>query len=684
MKKHLLVLFAALLSLAASAQTKVEIDGIWYNLTPKKVKQAEVTYKGSSYDEYTDEYSGSITIPATVTYEGVNYSVTSIGRYAFYYCSSLKSITIPEGVTSIGDGAFEKCSSLTAITIPEGVTSIGRYAFQYCGSLKSITIPENSQLTSIGDHAFYYCSYLTTINIPEGVTSIGMYAFKDCIRLTTITIPENSQLTSIGNHAFENCSKLTAITIPEGVTSIGGSAFRYCGSLKTVINYSDLNIKRGSSGNGYVGYYADRVIHVDEWIDGYAFKTVDGVHYLNGYMGNDTELTLPNSYNNNNYQIGDEAFRKCSSLTAITIPEGVTSIGSSAFSGCSSLTTITIPEDSKLTSIGNHAFDVCSSLTAITIPEGVTSIGNSAFSGCSSLTSITIPEGVTSIENYAFEDCSSLTAINIPEGVTSIGYGAFSGCSSLTTITITEDSKLTSIESWAFEDCSSLTAITIPKGVTSIGSSAFRYCRSLKSVINFSDLNIQRGSSDNGYAGYYANRVIHVDDCIDGYAFKTVDGVHYLNCYIGNDTELTLPNSYNNNNYQIGDSAFYGCSSLTTIVLPKNLKNIGSQAFAYCSELLDVYCYAEEVPSTESNAFDGSYIEYTTLHVPASALETYKITSPWSNFGTIVSLTDEEMGIEDSELNIQNSETIYDLRGRRVEKAEKGIYIVNGKKVVIK
>ena len=168
MKKHLLVLFAALLSLAASAQTKVEIDGIWYNLTPKKVKQAEVTYKGSSYDEYTDEYSGSITIPATVTYEGVNYSVTSIGRYAFYYCSSLKSITIPE----------------------------------------------NSQLTSIGDHAFYYCSYLTTINIPEGVTSI-----------------ESS--------AFYNCSSLIAITIPESVTSIRSSAFNGCSSLLDIYCYAE-------------------------------------------------------------------------------------------------------------------------------------------------------------------------------------------------------------------------------------------------------------------------------------------------------------------------------------------------------------------------------------------------------------------------------------------------------------
>ena len=276
MKKHVLFLFATLLPLVASAQTKVEIDGIWYNLV-SKAKQAEVTYKGDSYNSY-NEYSGSITIPATVTHNGVEYSVTSIEDNAFRFCYSLTDISIPEGVTSIGGNAFQECSRLTAITIPENsqLTSIGSYTFYDCRSLNEITLPEG--VTSFGECAFYYCSSLTDINIPESVTSIGQNAFRECYSLTDITITES--VTSIGNGAFYDCRSLTDITITEGVTSIGNSTFRNCSNL--------------------------------------------------------TAITIPESVT----RIGDYAFRGCSSLTTITLPKGVWSIYNEAFAGCSELTDV--------------------------------------------------------------------------------------------------------------------------------------------------------------------------------------------------------------------------------------------------------------------------------------------------------------------------------------------------------
>ena len=567
MKKHLLFILAALLPLVASAQTKAEIDGIWYNLV-SKAKQAEVTFKGDSYNSYWDEYSGSITIPATVTYEGVSYSVISIGEGAFRNCSSLTAITLPENsqLTSIGGYAFQYCSSLTAINIPEGVTSIGERAFYDCSSLTAITLPEG--VTSIGNLAFYDCtgeltvncnipsassgvfysSNFTKVTIGSEVTSIGDYAFSDC-SLTSITIPENSQLKIIGEGAFVWCSSLTAITIPEGVTSIGKSAFSSCRSL--------------------------------------------------------TAITLPESVTS----IGEGAFNACSSLTSITLPESVTSIGDYAFNDCSSLTAINIPESSQLTSIGGWAFYWCSSLTAITIPESVTSIGSSAFWGCRSLTAITIPEGVTSIEEDAFGYCYSLTTITIPESVTSIGYCAFYDCSSLTAITIPE--SVTSIGSSAFFGCRSLTAINIPEGVTSIGSSAFWGCSSLTAIT------VAEGNAKYDSRGG-CNAIIETNS----------------NTLIRGCSTTIIPESVTS----IGRSAFEDCRSLTAINIPEGVTSIEDYAFSYCTSLTDVYCYAEEVPTTQTNAFYNSNIENATLHVPANALNAYKTTASWSSFGKFETL----------------------------------------------
>ncbi|MBQ1177958.1 MAG: leucine-rich repeat domain-containing protein [Bacteroidaceae bacterium] len=229
MKKSLLLLVAALATLVASAQTQVEIDGIWYNLYSDESK-AEVTFKGCSWDEYNGEYFGTITIPATVTYEDVEYSVTSIGELAFIECNSLTTINIPEGVTSIGEGAFAFCSSLTAINIPESVTSIGDGAFEHCESLTSITLPEG--LTSIGKCAFMYCSNLTSINIPEGVTMLEKGVFQSCSNLTSVILPEG--VTTIEYVAFVYCYSLTSLTLPASVTSIGFQAFSFCFSLTSI------------------------------------------------------------------------------------------------------------------------------------------------------------------------------------------------------------------------------------------------------------------------------------------------------------------------------------------------------------------------------------------------------------------------------------------------------------------
>ncbi len=184
----LLVVLMSMTGIQASAHD-IEVANsqgktIYYVWTNDNTELA-VSYRGSDYWDYSDEYTGSVDIPATVTYGGQTYPVTSIGERAFASCSSLTSVSIPSSVTNIGEWAFASCSSLTSVAIEEGVTSIGESAFYFCSSLTSVTIP--SSVTTIGEQAFFY-SGLTSVTIPSSVTSIGRYAFYDCSSLTTVSM----------------------------------------------------------------------------------------------------------------------------------------------------------------------------------------------------------------------------------------------------------------------------------------------------------------------------------------------------------------------------------------------------------------------------------------------------------------------------------------------------------------
>ena len=289
-------------------------------------------------------------------------SVTSIGDTAFYYCDSLTSVVIPDSVTTIGNGAFCGCHNLSSVVIPDSVTTIGNGAFTWCSSLTNVVI--GNSVTSIGNDAFSSCDSLTSVVIPDSVTSIGKRAFYDCDRLASVVI--GNSVTSIGEQAFFWCSSLTSVVIGDSVTHIGEEAFWMCHKLAEVINFSSLNVTAGNSKYGNVGSYALEVHKGASKIDNigdYLFYTLEGTNYLISYVGNDTELTLPESYKGEQYVINKDAFYGCDSLTNVVIGDSVTSIGDWAFYGCDSLTSVVI--GNGVTSIGYGAFSICSSLTDV-------------------------------------------------------------------------------------------------------------------------------------------------------------------------------------------------------------------------------------------------------------------------------------------------------------------------------
>ncbi len=624
MKRKFFTLF---LALAASVGTlfaeKVQIGDLYYILNETD-KTAEVTYE-SEWDE--NNYQGLTTanIPASVTYSGTTYSVTSIGYAAFLWCSSLTSVTIPNSVTSIGEDAFRYCSGLTSVTIPNSVTSIGGYAFYGCTGL-------TSPVYNAHVFAFMPESYSGAYTIPDGIASIADYAFAYCSSLTSVTIPNS--VTSIDAYAFKDCSGLTSVTIPNSVISIGVGAFYGCYGLPIIDNLR----------------YADTYLveAVDETLSSYTIK-------------------------NGTKWIGSRAFNNCSSLTSLTIPNSVTSIGEWAFEGCSSLTSIEFP--ASLEYFDEGVINGCIGLVSIKIPSSVLSIGeyygaecvNNGRNDCdlyymykntvagnvqvdsdsglpylsdnakNSLPNLKIVEapawffdvpedgwafcpkslekvivnrgelndnvfGVisrsyktlkslnveavsnTTLADEAFKDNYNLTELILPANLTSVSYMAVAGCKNLKAITIPASVEV--IEASAFEDCRSIQSITFGGAAGAPGRAAAPAANSqLKKIGN--------------WAFYNAHELQHLD---------IPEGVE-----------------------EIGDGAFYGCTYLEDMVLPSSIRAIGDNCFALCSKLTKIVCNATTPPAIQAKTF-YDVNRQIPVYVPDEAIASYESDEYWQEF----------------------------------------------------
>ena len=384
-------------------------EGLIFELSGDGASYAVTGYKGTSTEVYIPSYYRGLPVTSIGDYAFamqdwltsimIGDGVILIGRSAFILCDNLTSVIIGDNVTSIGECAFSGCSSLANIMISDSVSCISNFAFEGCRSLTSVIIGDN--VTSIGECAFYDCDSLMDIMIPDSVTSIGDYAFYGCSSLTSITIPNS--VMSIGRSTFSKCDSLTSVTIGDGVTSIGEGVFGGCGRL-TNISVDPQNSVYHSTGSHLIETKSKSLIAM----------------CMGSMIPTDGSVT----------SIGRGAFKDCTWLEHIVLPDSLTSIGNSAFENCDRLKNITISD--SVTSIGDYAFSGCSNLTSVIIGDGVTSIGSGAFQSCGSLIDVTIGDGVEVIGFQTFYNCSSLISIVIPDSVGLISNFAFLGCDCLT------------------------------------------------------------------------------------------------------------------------------------------------------------------------------------------------------------------------------------------------------------
>ena len=592
-----MLLASAIATSLSAAAYDFESAGIYYNITGNNT--VEVTYS----DRDNNTYSGSISVPETVTNNGTEYSVTKIGSCAFQG-SAVTSVSTPEGIISIDYNAFKGCQNLESVTLPESLTTLGSYAFYSCKLLKTIKIP--SGVTAIPSSCFYECSSLESVAIPEGVTTIGSEAFQSC-NLNALTLPESlekigiyafsgnqslksvnipAKVKTIESNAFHNCgltdlviqegvqtidnyafesNSLQNLTLPSTIKSIGNGAFRYNNNLQSIIcnavmppalgdNAFNIEItssikvpmasiaayRKAYGWKDFSNYYSGEVV-----ADGITYRIDENGAMVAAVEPSLTEANIPSAveFEGNRYlviKINGYAFADNTNLTAVTLPDGLVEIGNNAFYNCKNLESVTLPE--SLTTFGYDAFEGCKSLRAVKIPSGVTAIPSSCFRECSSLESVTIPEGVTTIEDGAFQSCN-LKALTLPESLEKIKVNAFVNNSSLKSVNI--PAKVKKIEAQAFASCG-LTELVIQEGVQTI----------------------------------------------DNYAFNS--------------------------------------NSLQNLTLPSTITSIGNNAFLYNSNLQSITCNAATPPTLGDNAFSSGIMP--SIKVPLASIAAYRKAYGWKDF----------------------------------------------------
>ncbi len=533
-------------------------------------------------------------------------SITTIGKYAFYNCAGLESVTIPANITTIESEAFYGAKNLKTVVMADSVIEIGLNAFVNCTALENLTL--SAALTEIGPSTFSNCTSLKTVVIPEGVTTVCENAFFGCTKLESVTFAATvdrieasafakcgfkaldlpKTIKYIGDGAFSGCSSVATIVLPENAEYIGAGAFMGCSSVKFIT----IPLTVGYIGNGAF-YACSSLATVSLYFTGSDINGTDSTSFAWLFGGDYKTVPALKSVN----VLGDGpiaagAFKDCNIIESVSIFSDITKIGAEAFAGCTSLEKVNITDVAAWCEVefadyyanpvyyANKLYLNGALLTDLVIPEGVTEIGFAAFNGCASITSITLPSTLTTINTAAFKGCSSIQKITLPETVSSIGSLAFANCGALTDINI--PGTVTALAPYVFSGCKELITITIPASVTSISETAFIGCQRLKEVIVAEENAIY--VSFCGIVYTQADKAIFfIPHSVSG-KVVLLDGIteikagQFLN-YPHIDS-LVIPESVT----KIGEAAFVGCTTLKSITLPfigQSLDSAENNSFGY-------------------------------------------------------------------------------------------------------
>ena len=666
-------------------------------------------FEGNNWEKYLND----------ITTVNISNGVTSIGDYAFSFCTGLTSIEIPASVKTIGNYAFQGCWGLTSIEIPASVTTIGNAAFNTCIYLTSINIPAN--VTTIGNEAFGNCTGLTSITIPASVTSIGYWAFINCIGLESISVAAGNTIydsrngcnalietasntliqgckntvipntvTSIGDYAFYGCEELKEITIPASVTSIGDYAFQECTSLTTV------------------------------------------------FMEPTTPPTL-----------GNYVFNACDELDAIYVPAGTSGDYKAAwtdyagkiedYGSCGENVNWSYNTDShKLTIFGTGAmadysysnrpwYNYLNDITTVDIRAGVTTIGNEAFYECTALTGIELPASVTSIGYQAFSRCYALSSIELPTSVTSIGDEAFYGCVELEVWLLRDEYPITQLGADVFDECDDLIIYVPTDKVTDYKAAWSDYADKIKGFGEMEVLGLNDHVDNSTYIALCNGVTLDVNLCgLPVYK----DGDWNTLCL---PFDLTIEGSCLDGDNVLAMTLDKETSGLSGTTLTLNFTKAttipaGTPFIIKWDNMHVIYCistiYGVTIDNTDGSVtssdgyvtFKGTYdrLEWNTennsilflganntLYWPQPSnnqtpyLNAFRAYFQLNNGLTAAEVSAARMNFEDDATGISDAlrlndkgqmtnDNFYDLQGRKIEKPTKGLYIHNGKKVIIK